>query len=143
MFRAFLNTDSLRRRQREPEEDKSSKKANTDDDAKTEDAKKRIVEKKYGPGGVITSSADEGREPDIFDTHVGPFIERYILWCQKKGVLLGWIPGVLGLVSFMTVAMVVGCGAGYFTGQGILWVLEKGGLVERLREAIAMLDTPR
>jgi len=148
MFRqAFLNSDALRRRQAPSESKRSDEgEEENDDDVKTSEAKKAISKsqakqvKKYGPGGVLTSSADENREPDVFDTHVGPFIERYVLWCQKKGVILGWIPGLLGVMSFIAVTMVVGGGLGYVTGQGILVGLDKCGVLEKLKRVIASLD---
>jgi hypothetical protein len=147
MFRqAFLSTDALRRRQAPSEEAASNKREDEDeDDAKTSAAKKAISSSqakplKYGPGGVLTSSADENREPDVFDTHVGPFIERYVLWCQEKGVILGWIPGLLGVMSFITVTLAVGGLLGYATGQGILLGLDKCGLLEKLKHVIASLE---
>ena len=76
----------------------------------------------------------------VFDTHVGPFLERYVLWCQKKGVILGWIPGILGVAAFTLAALVVGGGLGYCTGQGIIWVLDLFGLKDKLKDALYELD---
>jgi len=149
MFRqAFLSTDAILRRRQAPEASGNSSGDKREDDAKTSAAKRAISSSsssqakqlKYGPGGVLTSSADENREPDVFDTHVGPFIERYVLWCQEKGVILGWIPGLLGVMAFITVTLAVGGLLGYATGQGILLGLDKCGVLEKLKHVIASLE---
>merc|ERR1712072_935696 len=114
MFRGVFNTDTLRRRGGD-RDDKAP--ADDEGDEKTEQAKARVV----------TSSAEPDRRPDVFDTHVGPFLERYVLWCQKKGVILGWIPGM------------VGAGMGWLTGRGIVKVLDHFGLVEKIRSNLDAL----
>ena len=128
MFRLF-SPDQLRRRRPEAEgNDGGSANANDDDD----DDKKK-------PKAFITNSADPARKPDVFDTHVGPALEKFALWCQKKGPL-GWIAGILGVGVVTLVVGVLAGGAGYLMGNGIVFVLDKAGLLEQLRAVLASLD---
>ncbi|QDZ22427.1 hypothetical protein HOP50_07g49670 [Chloropicon primus] len=134
LFQSVLNTESLRRRRREEGPGGGEEKSEPSGEEKTDGAKAK------GKGKILTSSAEEDRAPDIFDTHVGPFLERYVLWCQKKGVILGWIPGLVGVAAFIAVAMVGGSLLGWATGQGIIKVLDYFGLVEKLRASFDALD---
>ena len=141
MFRqALFNSDVLRRRRGQVE-----RKCEEDDcnGVTTDEAKESTSSSpKACPGRSLTSrsAGETKRDLDVFDTHVGPFLEKYVLCCQKKGVLRGWIPGLLGLVFFMLVSIVVGGGVGNLTGQGIIVALDKCGVLEKLKQAIASLE---
>ena len=131
MFQGVLNTETIRKRKKDEPKgaaEKPEKPDDDDDDAKTERAR------------LVTSSAEADRKPDIFDTHVGPFIESYVLWCQKKGVILGWIPGLVGAGAFIAVALVGGAGLGWLTGQGIIKCLDFFGYVDKIRMYLDAMD---
>jgi len=108
MFRGGfgLSTEALRRREAQaaarPPSKRSGEEEGDSEDEKTAQAK-----------ALISSSAEKDRKPDVFDTHVGPFLESYVLWCQKKGVILGWIPGLVGVALFILVALAVGTSHGH------------------------------
>ena len=131
MFQGVLNTETIRKRKKDEPKGAAEKPEKPDDDdgdAKTERAR------------LVTSSAEADRKPDIFDTHVGPFIESYVLWCQKKGVILGWIPGLVGAGAFIAVALVGGAGLGWLTGQGIIKCLDFFGYVDKIRMYLDAMD---
>ena len=132
MFQGVLNTETIRKRRKDEPKGAAEKPEkpddDDDDDAKTERAR------------LVTSSAEADRKPDIFDTHVGPFIESYVLWCQKKGVILGWIPGLVGAGAFIAVALVGGAGLGWLTGQGIIKCLDFFGYVDKIRMYLDATD---
>jgi len=71
MFRGGfgLSTEALRRREAQaaarPPSKRSGEEEGDSEDEKTAQAK-----------ALISSSAEKDRKPDVFDTHVGPFLER-------------------------------------------------------------------
>mmetsp|Transcript_15872 Transcript_15872/g.40473 ORF Transcript_15872/g.40473 Transcript_15872/m.40473 type:complete len:129 (-) Transcript_15872:2020-2406(-) len=105
-------------------------------------AKEDGDEDKYDRKPPVTSSADPDRKPDVFDTHIGPFIESYVLWCQRKGII-GWVLGISGVMSFTLVMLFVGGGLGWYVGQGLVLGMDKVGLLEKLREGLNQLDGKR
>merc|ERR1712060_480569 len=138
MFRGVLNTETIRRRDDGEPSGKKSPDAKDDADVDDLDPKTAAAKAK-----ILSSSAEPDRRPDFFDTHVGPFIQSYVEWCQRKGVILGWIPGLVGVGAFIFVAMVVGAGMGWFTGQGIIKVLDYFGLVAKMRAVLDQVDNMR
>ena len=97
----------------------------------------------FGAKGWARDGEVDPPRAQVFDTHVGPFIQSYVEWCQRKGVILGWIPGLVGVGAFIFVAMVVGAGMGWFTGQGIIKVLDYFGLVAKMRAVLDQVDNMR
>ena len=138
MFRGVLNTETIRRR--DDGEPQGKRKLDAKDDADVDDLDPKTTAAK---AKILSSSAEPDRKKDVFDTHVGPFIQSYVEWCQRKGVILGWIPGLVGVGAFIFVAMVVGAGMGWFTGQGIIMVLDYFGLVAKMRAVLDQVDNLR
>ena len=138
MFRGVLNTETIRRR--DDGEPQGKRKLDAKDDADVDDLDPKTTAAKTR---ILSSSAEPDRKKDVFDTHVGPFIQSYVEWCQEKGVFLGWIPGLVGVGVFILAAMVVGAGMGWLTGQGIVKVLDCFGLVAKMRAVLDQVDNLR
>lgn len=75
----------------------------------------------------------------MFDTHIGPFIEKYVLWCQKKGPI-GWVIGIVGVGCFTGATLVVGGFLGWCCGQGIVLSLDQLGLLTKIKDVLHSID---
>ena len=75
----------------------------------------------------------------VFDTHIGPFIEKSVIWCQKKGPV-GWLIGLTSVACFTGVMLVVGGVLGWCCGQGVVLSLDKLGLLDKIRLVLHQID---